>query len=446
MVKKIFALSAAVLAAGLISFASAAQAPAKAYAQQAQLLADQVSDDKQVLKYSRTFYDIFGTEATIALYDYFETEQSKNDAIEFVDGVYDTLRALEQELSVSIEGSDIYNFNAAPAGEKVEISQNTYKVLEYALEVYADTNGAYNAGVYYSVDLYGFAARTDNEKRPYDRDDYTTQLPDKKYVKAFQELSESFDDIALASQDGKYYVIKPQDVVKVEGDPTEYNLHIDLGGIGKGYAVDVVDDMLEEAGYTNSYFSFGSSSMAINGSATSEDGKWELTFRDPRGNLVEYYLTTRAANVSVSTSGDYEQYYEIGGKRYCHIIDPETGSPINNGIITATVIGGTAAEDDARTTALCCMTLKEAREYMNSEEVKQLGLKIAVVYQNFLGWMTVYTNMADGEYTLSLHNSLYSWVYLVIVVLVVVVAVAIYIIVRVVNKKRQLKNSQSETK
>ena len=83
---------------------------------------------------------------------------------------------------------------------------------------------------------------------------------------------------------------------------------------------------------------------------------------------------------------------------------------------------------------------------MNSEEVKQLGLKIAVVYQNFLGWMTVYTNMADGEYTLSLHNSLYSWVYLVIVVLVVVVAVAIYIIVRVVNKKRQLKNSQSETK
>lgn len=435
MFKRFFTLFAAAFAAGAIIFV-AAQTPVQAYAEQSE-------GDRQIKKYSRTFYDIFATEATISLYDYFDTEQSQNDAVAFVESVYNTLKELESKLSVSIEGSDIYNFNAAELGARVEISADTYNVLNYALSVYEETDGAYNAGVYYSVDLYGFAARSDGQKRPYDRANAGEQLPADKYVKAFKELAGSFGEVKLEQSGGSYYAVKPQKTVTVEGDDTVYDLHIDLGGIGKGYAADMVDKMLEEAGYNNSYFSFGSSSMQINGSATSADGKWELTFRDPRGNIMEYYFSTRVANSAVSTSGDYEQYYEIDGRRYCHIIDPSTGSPINNGILTATVIGGTAAEADARTTAICCMSLSEAREYINSEEVKALGLKIAFVYQNSIGWKTVYTNMADGEYTITIHNELPSWVYLLICVGVVVLACGGYAVYRAVAKRRAAKAEQA---
>lgn len=445
MLKKVLVFSAVALAAGVITLSM----PQTAFAASSSAQADSViraeqTTDSQVLRYTKTLYGIFGTDATIALYDKFDTEQSQNDAIAFVEDVYTTLTQLEGKLSASVEGSDIYNFNAAAPGSKVQISSDTYNVLQYALSVNAETDGAYNAGVYYSVDLYGFATRSDDAKRPYDRDNATEQLPEDKYVTAFKELAESFSQIELLSEGDACYAVKPQKTVKVEGDSTEYNLHVDLGGIGKGYAGDIIDAMLEEAGYLNSYFSFGSSTMAINGSATSEDGKWELTFRDPRGNITESYLTTRVANSSVSTSGDYEKFYEIGGKRYCHIIDPSTGSPINNGILTASVIGGTAAEADARTTAICCMSKDEALAYINSEEVKALGLKMTFVHQNAFGWKTVYTNMAEGEYTVSLNNSLYTWVYLIIVIAVIALIVAVYITVKVVKNKRARKRSQGE--
>ena len=256
--------------------------------------------------------------------------------------------------------------------------------------------------MYYSVDLYGFAARADDESLPYDRDDASKQLPEQKYVSAFCELSQSFGDISLESADGKCYAVKPEKTVTVGGDK-EYSLKIDLGGIGKGYTVDVIDKMMEDAGYSDSYISFGSSSWNINGSATSEDGKWELGFRDPRGSIVDYYFSVRLKDSAVSTSGDYEQYYEIDGKRYCHIINPATGSPIQTGIITATCLGGTAAEADARTTALCAMGLEKAVEYINTVG-KQNNLKITLAYQSEDGSLYFVTNIPEGEYQLVSDN------------------------------------------
>lgn len=386
MIKKILAVSAAAIVAGALAFSGCKTE----------------EEEGKLNRYSRTFY-AFGTEATFALYSDFDSKEAQDEAIALGKQIEQVLTSLENKLSVSVEGSDIYNFNAADPGARVEISEDTYNVLELALELYEETDGAYNAGVYYSVDLYGFAARADDVVLPYDRDDVSKQLPEQKYVSAFCELSQSFGDISLESADGKYYVVKPEKTVTVEGDSTEYSLKIDLGGIGKGYTVDVIDKMMEDAGYSDSYISFGSSSWNINGSATSEDGKWDLGFRDPRGSIVDYYFSVRLKDSAVSTSGDYEQYYEIDGKRYCHIINPATGSPIQTGIITATCLGGTAAEADARTTALCAMGLEKAVEYINTVG-KQNNLKITLAYQSEDGNLYFVTNIPEGEYQLVSDN------------------------------------------
>ena len=141
--------------------------------------------------------------------------------------------------------------------------------------------------------------------------------------------------------------------------------------------------------------------MTINGSAGSSDGLWSLTFRDPRGNSSDYYMSVRVRDIALSTSGDYENYYEVDGKRYCHIINPFTGSPIETGILTVTCLGGTAAEADARTTAISAMGLDRAIEYINSDSVKTKNLKIAFIYLNSAGEKLVVTNMEEGEYELA---------------------------------------------
>ena len=125
-----------------------------------------------------------------------------------------------------------------------------------------------------------------------------------------------------------------------------------------------------------------------------------VAFRDPRGTGDGAYLSLRTANVAVSPSGDYENYYMIEGTRYCHIIDPDTGRPINNGIATASCVGGDAGEDDARTTAICTMTPAEAVAYINREDIKAMDLKMSFVVVSGDNKYVV-TNMRPEEYTLA---------------------------------------------
>ncbi|MCD7729216.1 MAG: FAD:protein FMN transferase [Clostridia bacterium] len=314
--------------------------------------------------YSKTMY-VFGTSADLVLYGDFSSEESQAANKDFGNMVSSYLYSLESRLSTTYKTSYVYAFNNAAAGATVQIDEDTYNILALALEIYEETGGYYNAGVYNSVNLFGFGEGGSG----------ITEVPEDEYIQAFLTLSQCFGDITLYGQDGSYYAVKPADTVTVGG--TEYSLSIDLGGIAKGYATDKVKEMLSQYGYGYSYFSFGSSSMYIARSYSSEDGLWTLSVRNPRSQSGEGYATTRAAEAAISTSGDYENYCEIDGVRYCHIINPETGLPVNvscsggvysqtAGIISATVIGGSAAANDARTTAIMAMGIEKAVEYCSS--------------------------------------------------------------------------------
>lgn len=458
MIKKVFTALAAALAAGLIFTSAVAAAPYSEENTPAEGTeqTEEAQSSSQVNSYTRTYTGIFGTDAYLRIYlpiDISDEElaQATEKASALHEEITGLLSSLDSSMNIANENSYISQFNSAEAGSEIEIDYHTYQVLSIAIKMFEETDGYYNPGVYYSVDLYGFGVRADyNERRPYDRDDYRTQLPEEKYVTAFQQLGESFAEVSTYQRDGKYYVSKPEKTVTVEGQT--YSLAMDLGGIGKGYAIDLVDGLIDEAGFEYGYFNFGSSSQAINGSL-SEDGKFELQFQHPRALLGVGYLSTRAANVAISTSGDYILSYTIDGTRYSHIINPKTGAPIRTGIATATVLDGrvgvySAAEADARTTALCAMGVEKATEYMN--ELTEQGIMVAFLHENGIGWLTLYTNMeedvfvADGvSFETDLRNELPSWVYLVICIGFVVVVVAAYAIVRVVKNRRKSKSVES---
>lgn len=445
MIKKVFTAFAAALAAGLIFTSAVAAAPYSEENTPAE--GTEQTEGEQVGKVYTRNYLAFGTSALIRVYTLDTSDEEYQRFIALHEEITGLLTSLDSSMNIANENSYISQFNSAEAGSEIEIDYHTYQVLSIAIKMFEETDGYYNPGVYYSVDLYGFGVRSNNEARPYDREDPSVELPDNEYVTAFQQLGESFAEVSTYQRDGKYYVYKPEKTVTVEG--RTYSLAMDLGGIGKGYAIDLVDGLIDEAGFEYGYFNFGSSSQAINGSL-SDDGMFELSFQNPRKFLGAGYLTTRTANVAISTSGDYILSYTIDGTRYSHIINPKTGSPIRTGIATATVLDGrdgegiySAAEADARTTALCAMGVEKATEYMN--ELTEKGIKVAFLHENGIGWLNFYTNMEDGTYTLNIQNELPSWVYLVICIGFVVIVVAAYAIVRVVKNRRAAKAGQPAT-
>lgn len=451
MIKKVFTAFAAALAAGLIFTSAVAAAP---YSEEntpseGTEQTEEAQEEQQPLKFDKIYLGIFGTDAYLCLYlpkdtSEEEVDEANKKANALHEEITGLLTSLDSSMNIANENSYISQFNSAEAGSEIEIDYHTYQVLSIAIKMFEETDGYYNPGVYYSVDLYGFGVRSNNEARPYDREDPSVELPDNEYVTAFQQLGESFAEVSAYQRDGSYFVSKPEKTVTVEG--RTYSLAMDLGGIGKGYAIDLVDGLIDEAGFEYGYFNFGSSSQAINESPSKDsDGMFKLSFQNPRKLLGAGYLTTRTANVAISTSGDYILSYTIDGTRYSHIINPKTGAPIRTGIATATVLDGregvySAAESDARTTALCAMGVEKATEYMN--ELTEKGIKVAFLHENGIGWLNFYTNMEEGTYTLNIQNELPSWVYLVICIGFVVVVVAAYAIVRVVKNRRAARAGQ----
>lgn len=266
------------------------------------------------------------------------------------------LENVEKSLSASLADSYVSKFNAAAAGARVEIDEIAYTVLGIAKTVYEETSGYYNPAVYYSVIAYGFGGAA---KAP----ETVGELPSDEKVGAYAELASHFGELALVQENGAYYAVKPNVTVEIDG--AAYSMKIDLGGIGKGYATDLINELIGEYGFEYGYFNFASSSLAMKKNINADSGNYTLGFTNPRKSNVDY-ATIPIKDALVSSSGDYEQYYIIDGVRYCHIIDPATGSPVQTGIMTATVIGGTAAENDALTTALIAMGIEKAVDFVNT--------------------------------------------------------------------------------
>jgi thiamine biosynthesis lipoprotein len=138
---------------------------------------------------------------------------------------------------------------------------------------------------------------------------------------------------------------------------------LDLGGIAKGYAVDQTVETLRSNGVTSALVSSGMSSIYALG-APSGERAWKITLRDPyqaqkEGDVV--YLK----NYSLSVSGSYEKFFQLGGRTYCHILDPRTGRPVENMLATA-ILAPRTVESDALSTAFFVLGVEASRKYLAS--------------------------------------------------------------------------------
>jgi thiamine biosynthesis lipoprotein len=148
-------------------------------------------------------------------------------------------------------------------------------------------------------------------------------------------------------------------------------MKIDFGGIAQGYAADRVVDILKKYLVTSALINIGGEIAAIGNSP--EARSWRIGIKNPRGvGLIE---TVEIGNQAVSTSGDYEKFFIVGGKKYPHIINPKTGFPARD-FASVTIFHERAAVADAIATAVCIMGPEKGMKFLDS-----LGIRGIIYYE-----------------------------------------------------------------
>ncbi len=288
----------------------------------------------------------FGSPVRIEVYDKKLTDEIKEE-------IKNYLIDLEEEFSVNLQNSFVYKFNS---NQSYDVTTRGKDVLNLAKEYYLFSEGKFNPTVYSLSKLWHFAKDTEVDKK-----DFTP--PTKQEIQAVLDKDLlDFDKVWVLGS----IVFKENEDIK-----------IDLGGILKGCAIDFIEQLLSKNGYERGYISIGTSSMGL----LSVE---KLSLRHPeKGTDILLEINCSSFNdVAVSTSGDYEKYYDYEGKRYSHIIDPKTGTPYSTGIISTTIICGNeqnydrGAFTDAMTTALCLCSFD--KENPQESELVKFMKKILV--------------------------------------------------------------------
>lgn len=158
---------------------------------------------------------------------------------------------------------------------------------------------------------------------------------------------------------------------------TEDGASITLGAIAKGYAANMLADDMRRNGISSALINLGGNVYALGSKPNDDD--WNIAISDPVGNS-QTAVTVKCTDTAVVTSGDYERFFELDGKRYHHIIDPKTGYPADSGLHSATVIDRDAELCDVLSTALFVAGVEKAKEIIADFSVQAILIDDDTVY------------------------------------------------------------------
>lgn len=247
-----------------------------------------------------------------------------------VDQAQQEIERLDALLSTGEETSEVAQINANGGGT---LSEDTTYLLERSLDLYQSTNGVFDIAIYPIMDAWGFT--TGN---------YT--VPSDEAIESLLPLTDA-DDIIYDKDNASISFAKD-------------GMKIDFGGIAKGYTSGRIADIYRECGVTSGLINLGGNVQVV---GTKTDGsKWRVAVQSPEAE-DDYLGILSTADRAVITSGGYERYFEQDGVRYHHIIDPSTGHPANNGLVSVTIVSADGTLADGLSTSLFIMGKDKAAEY-----------------------------------------------------------------------------------
>lgn len=276
-------------------------------------------------------HDAMGTVFTVAAYG-----QDANYLAEVTNEAFEEIDRLDAQMSNYKPESELSGINRDAASREVLVEPQLLRLLQGALRYSAETNGAFDITVGPLMKSWGFFRGQG-------------RLP-----------AES--EIAQILKRTGYRHLR-LDTVRRTVRFDAPGIELDLGGIAKGYAVDRAVEILRSNDVTSALVSSGTSSIYALGNPPGERG-WRVTVRDPydqNKGADTFYLR----NYSLSTSGNYEKFFKLGGKVYSHIMNPRRGRPVEK-MLSATVLAALTTESDALSTAFYVLGVEGSRKYLAS--------------------------------------------------------------------------------
>ncbi len=270
-----------------------------------------------------TIYDFaMGTSVCVSIYG--DGDKSEEYGAELIEKI----KEIDEEIiSWRNPDSELYVLNHSyRPQEKYNVSDSLYPALNEAVQICYDSGGALDVTIRPLAQVWNIE----------EADSETFTVPDDKAIKEALEHV-GYESVSLS-----------ENTVTIE----ESGRMLDLGAVGKGYALDVVKEYLDEWKADGAVISVGGSILVYGEKNDGSD--WKIGIRNPKGNqddMIGYLSFPPGTNTCVSTSGDYEKFFIVDGVRYHHILSRETGYPADTGLSSVTVVCTNGLYSDALSTA-----------------------------------------------------------------------------------------------
>jgi thiamine biosynthesis lipoprotein len=246
---------------------------------------------------------------------------------------------IESMMSLTLENSEIRILNEQAGIMPYRAGAELFYLIERALFYFELTEGCFDISLSPLVDLWGINKGN-------------TAVPSPEKIAAALQLKGA-GELVLDSSDKSVFLPRK-------------GMALDPGGIAKGYAADEAGAVLEAAGVKSALIDFGGNIKVI---GKKPDGSaWKIGIQDPLKPRGEVIGLVFAEDETVVTSGKYERFFIQDGKRYHHIINPETGQPAESGIESVTIVGKKSTDADALSTALLVAGMEKALIILSKAE------------------------------------------------------------------------------
>jgi len=272
------------------------------------------------------------------------------------------LKDINKSMSTFSRESEITRFNTFDSEGKFAVSDDFLQVMKIARKIFELSEGAWDGTVYPLVELWGFGSK---ERK--------SDVPDKKAIEKIL-INVGFDKIEI-SEVG--YLVKKNPSVS-----------LDLASIAKGYGVDEIADVIRKEGIDNFLVEIGGEVYASG--LRKDGGYWRVGINRPYKDalLDEVYKTVMLKNKALATSGDYRNYFEKDNAVYTHVLDPKTGYPVTNGVVSVSVIADNCTFADGLATAIMVMGHKKGLELAD----KIQGIECFIVVREKDGKLVDYSS------------------------------------------------------
>jgi thiamine biosynthesis lipoprotein len=240
------------------------------------------------------------------------------------------LQEINQSMSPYLKDSEISRFNRfQEVGAEFTISEDFLRVMQLAARVHELSAGAWDGTVNPLVDLWGFGRSGRRDGRP-----------------PAEAIASLLNDIGFE----KIEIRNSGVLIKHQAGVT-----LDLSSIAKGFGVDQVAETIRRAGFTDFLVEIGGEIFAAG--VRPDGGSWRIGINRPKSDarFDEVYKVVALRDQAFATSGDYRNFFVENGVRYSHIIDPRTGYPVANGVVSVSILADNCTLADGLATAVMVM-------------------------------------------------------------------------------------------